>query len=65
MYLDINEVATFFRVEDPKTIRDWIKKGIFPAGQMIGGKPTWTGADIAAFMHLRGRMSGEGAEAPG
>ena len=65
MYLDINEVAAFFRVEDARTVRRWIALGLFPSGLLIGGKPTWTGADIAAFMHLRGRMSVEGAEGGG
>ena len=53
---DIRKVADFFRVE-PQTIRGWIKTGQFPVGAGSGSTMVWTGADIAAFIQLRGRFS--------
>lgn len=56
LFMDIGEVAIFFRTHED-TIRRWIAAGTFPNGQMHGGKLTWSGADIAAYLHLRGRYS--------
>lgn len=59
LIMDINEVALFFRTHED-TIRRWIAAGTFPNGQVHGGKLTWSGADIAAYLHLRGRYSVNG-----
>lgn len=56
LLLDVRDVAKFLEVSTD-TIRDWIKQGKFPAGQLNGGEMTWTGADIAAYIQLRGRLS--------
>lgn len=53
---DTKDVAKFFGVS-VDTIRDWIRLGKFPAGQMSGGEMTWTGAEVAAHILLRGRYS--------
>lgn len=54
--LDIDDLAKFFRVS-VDTIRRWIEKGEFPRGQIQGGKPIWTGAEVGAAILLRGRYS--------
>ena len=61
LLMDIYEVATFFRVKDD-AVRRWIAAGQFPRGQISGGRLTWTGADIAAYLQLRGRMSAKDGE---
>lgn len=39
------------------TLRRLIDQGRFPRGHKLGqGEPTWTGLDIAAWLHLRDRM---------
>lgn len=61
LYLDVNEVAKLCGV-DADTLRRWINAGKFPSGLKHGGKDTWSGADLAAYFHLRGRYSQNGEE---
>jgi predicted DNA-binding transcriptional regulator AlpA len=56
LQLDLADLAKFFSVSQD-TIWRWIEKGQFPCGLIHGGKPTWTGAEIAAAILLRGRYS--------
>lgn len=53
---DTRDVARLFGVS-VDTIREWVRTGKFPTGQLSGGEMTWTGADIAAYLQLRGRLS--------
>ncbi len=56
--LDIAQVARILHTS-VKTVRRLIDIGEFPCGQMVAGKLTWTGSDIAAYLHLRGRYRRE------
>ncbi len=49
------EVAKYLGLH-VKTLEELIARGEFPAGQLIGSRPTWSGRDIAAWLHLRGRF---------
>lgn len=39
-----------------------IKAGLFPAGRDMGGRQTWTGEDVAAYLLLAGRWRPEGVK---
>ena len=39
-----------------------IRRGWFPAGKDVGGRPCWTGEEIAAYLLLAGRWRPEGSE---
>lgn len=54
LVLSLKQVAAMFQVK-PRTIQRWIERGEFPQGR--GDPPLWTGADMAAYLHLRGRLS--------
>jgi predicted DNA-binding transcriptional regulator AlpA len=51
------DVAAFLRVSE-KTLARMVAAGQFPTPQLISGTPTWTGPDVAAYLHLRGRVGG-------
>lgn len=53
--LDTRAVAKFLGV-NVRTLRRMIDDGEFPAGMHVGGRLTWSGSDIAAYLHLRGRF---------
>ena len=55
LLLDVHDVGKAIGV-CPKTIKRMIDDGEFPQGKSVGGKTTWTGADLAAWLHLRGRF---------
>lgn len=50
------EIARWLGIE-PKTLDRAIADGLFPAGvkDTPGGEPAWSGADLAAYLQLRGR----------
>lgn len=39
-----------------RTLSRWIEHGEFPTGHVVGGQERWTAADVAAWLHLRGRF---------
>lgn len=55
LLLDIHQVAKAIGIGE-KTILRMVAGGEFPEGKLTGGKFTWSGSDIAAWMHLRGRF---------
>lgn len=52
---DLHETAKIVGVSY-KTLERMIDNGEFPQGKLVSGKPTWSGSDIAAWLHLRGRF---------
>lgn len=54
LLLSISDVAKVVGV-NVKTIVRMIESGEFPEGKLVGKRLTWTGQDLAAYLHLRGR----------
>jgi predicted DNA-binding transcriptional regulator AlpA len=53
----LREIASWLDVSED-TLRATIDAGHFPRGHKISPQstPTWTGADLAAWLHLRDRL---------
>lgn len=52
----LQEVATWLDIS-ADTLRGLIEQGRFPRGHKVSpqSSPTWTGADLAAWLHMRDR----------
>lgn len=56
------EVCVFLNISTT-TLDLMIRNGEFPCGQLVGSRLTWTGADLAAFLQLRGRLHRDAPQA--
>jgi predicted DNA-binding transcriptional regulator AlpA len=52
------EVVDFLKLRGPRTLDRLIEAGQFPRGRKVGKRGLiWTGADVAAFLQLQGRLT--------
>ena len=61
LILDLDDAAKFVGMSK-NTIRALVKAGTFPRPRKFGASWRWTGADLAAWIQLAGRL-GPDAEA--
>jgi predicted DNA-binding transcriptional regulator AlpA len=54
-FLSAVDVSHYLKVSIP-TLRRMIRAGQFPRGQRLGNRMSWSGADVAAYLQLRGRL---------